>query len=160
MPTPRFAVDRMLGRLALWLRLIGVDASYGPQLSGRALLRHAQVENRTVLTRDRRLLRAPGPPRLFVDSDHFREQLQQVVQAFDLDPFARLLARCSRCNHPVETVAPTQVVERVPGYVMATQARFVQCPRCRRVYWPATHHEHVRHELIMMGFHPRENGST
>ncbi|MGH7863583.1 MAG: Mut7-C RNAse domain-containing protein, partial [Candidatus Binataceae bacterium] len=32
--TPRFAADRMVGRLARWLRLLGVDVLYSPSLGG------------------------------------------------------------------------------------------------------------------------------
>jgi uncharacterized protein len=143
----RFAIDKMLGRLAIWLRLIGQDATYGSHLSGRTLVRHARSQGRTVLTRDRRLLRERDVPILLVQSDHFREQLRQVVTVFELDPFAAVMTRCTRCNEPVVAVSKPTVAERVPPYVFATQDAFVRCPRCQRVYWPATHHERVRIEL-------------
>ena len=149
----RFAVDKMLGRLASWLRIIGQDATYGPHLSGRTLTRHARSEGRTVLTRDHRLLReAAPPPVMLIESDHFREQLRQVVESFGLDPFARLFTRCIRCNEPVAPVHKADVEHRVPPYVFASQERFVCCPRCRRIYWPATHDARVRAELRAMGW--------
>ena len=55
MDAPRFAVDRMLGRLARWLRLLGFDASYRADLPGNRLLTLAAREDRIVLTRDTRL---------------------------------------------------------------------------------------------------------
>ncbi len=149
----RFAVDKMLGRLARWLRVIGQDATYGPHLSGRTLTRHARTEGRTVLTRDHRLLREPQPPPLlFIESDHFRDQLRQVIEACGLDPFAGLFTRCVRCNEPVVAVHKGEVERHVPPYVFASQERFVRCPRCRRIYWPATHDVRVRAELRAMGF--------
>ena len=36
-----FAVDKMLGRLARWLRILGHDVAYGPHLRGRTLERCA-----------------------------------------------------------------------------------------------------------------------
>jgi len=147
----RFAVDRMLGRLATWLRLIGEDASWGAHLSGQALLRHASTQRRIVLTRDRHLLRCQSGPRVvLITSDHVREQLRQVVELFALDPFAHIFSRCVRCNQPVETIAKTDVRDLVPSYVFATQARFARCPQCRRIYWPATHHDHVHRELEVL----------
>jgi hypothetical protein len=53
----RFAVDKMLGRLATWLRIVGQDATYGAHLSGQTLVRHARAEGRTILTRNLRLRR-------------------------------------------------------------------------------------------------------
>ena len=143
----------MLGRLATWLRLLGYDATYGSHLSGRALLRHARTEGRVILTRDSKLLKQlDRPPVLFVRSDHFREQLREVATAYPIVPVTRLLTRCARCNEAVVTVSKPLVEDRVPPYVYATQEHFVECPRCHRLYWPATHEERVRDELRQMGF--------
>ncbi len=148
----RFAVDKMLGRLARWLRVIGQDVVYGPELSGLVLLRTARRDGRTVLTRDTRLLRRRElPPHLFIASDHFREQLRQVVAAFGLDAGARLLTRCLDCNVELEGIERSCVRARVPPYVWATQERFHMCPRCRRVFWSATHLDRMRHELDRLG---------
>jgi len=156
MPCTRFAVDRMLGRLATWLRLIGQDASYDAHLGTAALVRQASREGRTILTRDRRLLYSPHHAALlFITSDHFRDQLRQVVGHFHLDPCAQLCTRCARCNALVEGVGAATVADRVPPYVLATQPQFVRCPRCNRVYWSATHCERIRAELVAMGLGPR-----
>ncbi|GIW40145.1 MAG: hypothetical protein KatS3mg076_0722 [Candidatus Binatia bacterium] len=145
----KFAVDRMLGRLATWLRLTGQDASYGSHLRGRALLRHARSESRTVLTRDRSLARkCQGDPEVFlVSSDHFREQLREVVRAFGIDPYRAMFSRCPRCNVPLERIPREAARPFVPRFVFETAPEFVRCGRCRRVYWPGTHAERVREEL-------------
>jgi uncharacterized protein with PIN domain len=151
----RFAVDKMLGRLATWLRIIGQDATYGAHLSGRTLLRHARTEGRVILTRDRRLSRQrTDVPLLLIASDHFRQQVQQVITAFAIDPLEHLFTRCARCNAPIVPVAKEDVASRVPPYVYATQTRFVRCPRCQRIYWPATHAERVRAEIDALTRHP------
>jgi len=152
MGSPRFAVDKMLGRLAAWLRLLGQDATYGGHLGGRALVRHARDEQRTILTRDRKLLRERNaPPIVFIDSDHFRDQVAQVVRACGLDPVAHLFHRCLRCNETVVAVPKAAVAGRVPPYVFDTQSDFARCPRCGRIFWPGTHVERVRAELRAMG---------
>ncbi len=153
METLLFAVDKMLGRLATWLRLIGQDATYGSHLSGRTLIRHARQEGRIVLTRDSRLLGQHDAPRvLFIDSDDFRLQLLQVVHAFHLDPLANPFSRCTRCNEPVAAVPKGEAAGRVPPYTFATQDNFVQCSHCGKIYWPATHHRLVLNELQALGF--------
>lgn len=144
----RFAVDQMLGRLVTWLRIIGQDATYGAHLSGPALLRHARAEDRTALTRDGHLLRhRHDVPLIYIVSDHYREQLQQVITTLGIDPFAHTFTRCARCNRPVVPVSKEEVAGRVPPYVFTTQDHFVRCPSCHRVYWPATHAVHVREQL-------------
>lgn len=150
---PAFAVDRMLGRLARWLRILGHDVCYGPQLSGRALAARARREGRLLLTRDTRLLRAPElPAHVFITSDHFREQLREVARVVPLG--GEFLRRCLECNRPLESVARDDVADRVPPYVLATQASFQRCPRCRRLYWPATHRARMRGELAALGLEP------
>ena len=108
---PAFAVDKMLGRLARWLRILGHDVADGPHLSGRTLVERARRERRLLLTRDTRLLRDPDlPPHIFVASDHFREQLRQVAAAAPLRD-ATPLSRCLDCNRVLEPVTREQVLD-------------------------------------------------
>jgi uncharacterized protein len=145
--TLKFAADRMLGKLAKWLRLMGQDVIYGRHLSGYGLIRAARQEGRLILTRDGRLKQKQPPAFVFIESDRYREQLHQVVRACDLDPMARAFTRCAQCNALLEPRAKQTVETLVPPYVFSTQERFFACPRCRRIYWPATHHEKMLAEL-------------
>ncbi len=149
-----FAVDTMLGRLARWLRILGHDVAYGPHLHGRGLVDCARREGRVIVTRDTRLVRERSlPPHVFVTSDHFREQIRQVGAAIPLAEGASF-TRCVECNARLEPVERAAVEARVPAYVFATQERFWTCPRCARVYWPATHQARMRAELAALGLQP------
>jgi hypothetical protein len=145
--TLKFAADRMLGKLAKWLRIMGQDVIYGPHLTGYGLIRAARQEHRLILTRDGRLKQKQPPDVLFVESDYYREQLRQVVKACGLDPLEQAFTRCAECNTTLETRAKDAVEKFVPPYVFSTQERFSACPLCNRVYWPATHHEKMLAEL-------------
>ena len=148
---PRFAVDRMLGRLARWLRILGHDVAYGPHLGGRTLLDCARRERRLLLTRDTRLVRGHDlPPHLFLTSDHFREQLRQVAAAVPLGG-PGVLSRCLDCNRVLEQVPRERARDRVPAFVWQTSERFLSCSGCGRLYWPATHRAHVLRELAALG---------
>lgn len=151
MSSHRFAADIMLGRLATWLRLLGLDTAYGSHLSGTALVRLARREQRIILTRDRRLARQRGLPLLFIDSDHFRDQVRQVVFAFGIDPLDGVFTLCVRCNARLQAIPHAEAAPRVPPYVAGTTQDFRQCPRCHRIYWPGTHHDKVRAELLGLG---------
>jgi uncharacterized protein len=149
----RFAVDKMLGRLATWLRLIGQDATYGSHRTSRGLLRHARAESRTILTRDHRVLAAGRDLSvIFILSNDFREQLAQVINACRLDPAAALFTRCTACNTLVVAVPKAQVASLVPPYVFASQQRFARCTQCGRTYWSGTHYRRVRTLLEAMGY--------
>jgi uncharacterized protein with PIN domain len=145
-----FAVDTMLGRLARWLRILGHDVAYGPHLRGRTLARCARREGRLLLTRDTRLVRDPELPRfLFVRSDRFRDQLREVAAVVPLG--GGFLTRCLDCNRPLTAAGPRA---DVPELVAASGAPLLRCPSCDRVYWHATHGEHMRAELAALGLAP------
>ncbi len=148
----KFAADRMLGRLAKWLRVIGQDVIYGEHLAGYGLVRSARKEGRLILTRDRTIRKRNPPEYLLLESDRFRDQLKQVIQAFGLDPLENAFTRCVECNALIEPIAKEKVEKKVPPYVFSTQEKFSFCPECRRIYWPATHQEKMMQELTALGF--------
>jgi hypothetical protein len=148
----RFVADKMLGRLVRWLRIIGQDVTHGPHLSGHGLIREARREGRLILTRDGSLVtRKNLPAHLLLRSDNFREQLKQVIEAYSLDPVRQLFTRCTECNSVLEPIAKEKVEDKVPPYVFATQEKFSICGTCRRIYWPATHHQRMIDELKGLG---------
>lgn len=146
---PKFAADRMLARLARWLRLLGADVLFDPSLAGGKLLGRARTEGRVTLTRDKRLRTAPDA--LYLASNLFRDQLREVLARFPFDPRRGAFTRCSHCNEPLAEAARDTVVRRVPPFVYASQEHFSRCPRCGRIYWGATHPERIRRELDSMG---------
>jgi uncharacterized protein with PIN domain len=154
----KFAADRMLGRLVKWLRIMGQDVIYGKHLSGYGLIRAARLEDRLILTRDRGIVKKQPPNFLFIESDHYREQLRQVIESCGLAPSARAFARCLKCNSVLRPRPKESVEGTVPPYVFSTQERFSWCPECRRVYWPATHHERMMEELKQLGLGNLEIG--
>lgn len=152
MAAPRFAVDRTLGRLARWLRVLGFDAAYRAELPGARLLTLAAREERIVLTRDGRLRDPRGRARVIrIASDRFRDQLRELDGVLPLGAPESRPARCVECNEALESVASEAVAERVPEYVRATQHDFKRCPRCRRTFWPATHRVRMDAEIAALG---------
>ena len=135
--TPRFAVDRMLARLARWLRLMGADVLFDPALGGADLLRRAREEGRVVVTRDKRLRTASDV--IFLTANLFREQLREVIARRPFDPRARAFTRCSECNELLQWLDRNLVARRVPPFVFASHEKFACCPRCGKIYWEATH---------------------
>jgi len=137
----KFLLTPELGKLAKWLRAIGYDA----EISGGAipdLLAKATAENRTVLTRLVRLRHHRGTPVVWIRSDQLKTQLQEIKTSCGIRLVQKkLFSRCVLCNAPVEEIAKEKVKGKVPPYVFKTMDRFSLCPRCRRIYWAATHWE-------------------
>ena len=160
----RFVADASLGRLARWLRALGVDAEHVP--AGAAgeysrLFELATTERRVVLTRDRRvsLRREFRDVGVFVvEPDDPREQLRFVAARFGLAfQRGRLLTRCARCNGEVQRkLTPEEVAAhpRIPAKVKRAAEDFWACGRCAKVYWigPKSHKamDFIREDLIDM----------
>lgn len=142
---PKFAADRMVARLARWLRLLGADVISDERLDGAAMLRRARAEGRLMLTRDKRLRTASDV--LYLEPGDFRAQLRAVLERCPFDIRRHAFTRCSRCNTMLRQVAREVVGGRIPPYVYASHERFALCDRCGRVYWEATHPERARREI-------------
>ena len=151
-PPPRFLADRMVGKLVKWLRILGYDTVYMPEVSPAFVKREARRQGRILLTRRTCFLNQKDvPPFVFIHADRFRDQLKQVCGDLQLDVSTHLLTRCSVCNQALETVEREHVRRRVPAYVWQTQSTFVSCPKCHRIYWGATHRERIVEELRQLG---------
>jgi uncharacterized protein with PIN domain/tRNA(Ser,Leu) C12 N-acetylase TAN1 len=148
---PRFLVDQMLGRLAVWLRLLGFDTAQPLDRPDSWLLRLARQEDRILLTQDAPLARVTSVRIHYVQARSFEEQLAEVVRLFDLpvDP-ARLLTRCSRCNSRVDRLAAEAARLLVPPAVRDAHEDFFACPSCRKVYWRGDHCERILDRLAGM----------
>lgn len=143
---PRFVCDVMLGRTAKWLRLLGYDTEYFRLINDEDLINFAGRQKRILLTRDsllmeRRPIRRGQVLALLVGSDSYIEQLRQAVADFDLNTDQE--ARCAVCNLKLNQVPKASIKGRVPAYVFRTQSDFRSCPRCARIYWPATHWQKI-----------------
>lgn len=147
MRLPRLLADTMLGRLARALRLIGLDTAYADEQGRGRALEQAILTGRVIVTRDRRL-NAYGCRRVLAVSDHWEEQLAQVLSELGLDREALpAFSRCSRCNREIIAVSRNQVRDTVPPFVFATQREFHRCPGCGRVYWAGTHVTRMQRRL-------------
>ena len=147
----RFVVDRMLGRLARTLRLLGYDTEYSPQMTTAHLQEAARQGDRIVLTRGHAEKRFPDLAHVFsVQSQHAPEQLREVVSHFKLDVRSGLWTRCTLCNAPIERVEKKTVSDRVPPKVAEVYEDFYRCAGCGHVYWQGSHVERILKNLAAL----------
>jgi uncharacterized protein with PIN domain len=143
-----FVADVMVGKLARWLRVLGLDVVYSNKLQDEEILKLATTENRIILTRDvdfAARCRAKCKV-LFIAHNDWRSQLRQVVDAYGLTNF-EILSRCMECNSPLSAIDKERIVEKVPPYVYQTQEHFSICQACDRVYWHGSHVDAIRRQL-------------
>ena len=143
----RFIADAMLGRLARWLRLLGFDTLYEPDIRDGDLLKTALREGRCILTRDTHFLRMKALKNLlFIRSENPVEQIVEVMRTFP-DQAGRP-GRCARCNGPLRVVGEKATVrDAVPEYVFLSVGEFFRCVSCGRIYWEGTHLKRFREML-------------
>ena len=145
---PRFVADSMLGKLARWLRAVGIDVVYRPFADDHQVIAWARERQAIVLTRDTRMPRPRDVRIMLVRDDHVEDQLRQVVAELPLDlDQARPLTRCTACNGLLQPATRDDVWERIPPFIYLTQERYALCPGCGRVYWEGTHVGRIRARL-------------
>lgn len=144
----RFLVDRTAGKLARWLRILGLDADYVATCDIPPIVKLARQSGRTVVTRNFRLLDRLGEG-ILLESDVLDEQVRQVVRTVGEENLA-LFSRCSVCNVELESVEKEALKGRIPEYVYNNHDEFANCPSCGRYYWRGTHWEKMKEVIERM----------
>lgn len=144
-----FFADRMLGKLAKKLRLLGFDTIYLPQIEEEKILQICKQNDRILITRDKTLhMRAlkTGLISHLIHSDKWKDQLIELSMRFDLRN-AHKMTRCSLCNAELVATSVEKIKDRVPLYIQDTQDNFFICPVCNKVYWAGSHVQHALEEF-------------
>lgn len=141
---PIFVLDGHLGRLAAYLRMLGLDSLYRNDFSDPELVKISVDEGRILLTRDRRLLMHKVVQQgCLVRSLEPEEQLAQIIQRFAVKRWVRPFKRCLNCNHELQPVSKAEVVERLEQLTRLYFNEFRQCPGCGQVYWKGSHYDRM-----------------
>ncbi len=143
-----FIADAMLGRLAKWLRILGFDVLYYPDIEDRQVIRIALEQGRIILTRDGGLLKNKGARNaIFITSDRTRDQLLELRDKLRFAE-AEPLGRCAVCNGLLAVVDDKpDVRESVPDFIYHTFNEFLRCGVCGKVYWHGSHQEKFREKI-------------
>jgi len=145
---PCFVADRMLGRLARMLRLLGYDTVYSSKLSPVQITELAQRENRVVLTRGDISRRFVGIEQVMsLKSENPPEQLREVVARLRLDTRTGLWTRCTLCNNAIVPIEKAAVEALVKPKVLQIYSEFFRCAGCGHIYWRGSHVERILKNL-------------
>ncbi|MEM3087023.1 MAG: Mut7-C RNAse domain-containing protein [Halobacteria archaeon] len=145
----KFLLDRMLGSLASWLRMLDADTAYGRDADDGELLERARAEGRVLLTRDRELAeraRSRGVEARLLGPGDVEEWLADLHRNLGLSLEPKF-ERCSLCNGaPLRVATPGDLAgkEYVPR---GGAGPFWACPDCRQVYWEGGHWRSIRRVL-------------
>jgi uncharacterized protein with PIN domain len=142
----KFLVDRMLGKLAKELRMLGYDTVYYSGKDAYQLIHRARQENRVILTRNTKLIPKRSEDRILrVTEDDPFLQLKELIQRrqITLDE-ERLFSRCLICNALLDQISKEEAEGKVPEFIFHQQRDFFRCPQCQRIYWQGSHQENMQ----------------
>ncbi len=144
----KFVVDKMLGRLAKWLCILGYDCVYFRQDKKIELVYISLRGDRIILTRNTRLAKKKNLKLLFIKSELIKDQLEQVIKHFNLRiDQSEILTRCLICNEKLKIVKKELIKDKIPAYVYDTQEEFAKCLVCNKIYWKGTHWDNIIEDL-------------
>ncbi|MEA3279139.1 MAG: Mut7-C RNAse domain-containing protein [Thermodesulfobacteriota bacterium] len=138
----RFVVDVNVGKLALLLRMLGLDAVYSPKYVDRDILCFSREEKRIVLSKDTGLLECKQI--IFgrhVQSVYPDDQLIEIIKFFGINGPFKFFTRCLRCNKKLVPISKKDILHRLEPKTKKYFNRFKICTQCRRIYWQGSHHE-------------------
>ena len=140
-----FVADRMLGRLAKQLRMLGYDTIYYRGEDAYRLIKLARGEGRVILTRNTKLLpRTPEDRIVRIAEDSPSLQIRELIQKGYISPSEEnILSRCLLCNVLLDDIPREEAEGKVPDFIFYQQKEFYRCPQCLRIYWQGSHQENM-----------------
>ncbi len=149
MAVSRWLADEMVGRLARYLRFVGLDTRYARGLSDEEVRRLAREEDRTLVTRDRALAaRTPGA--VLLTSPRLGEQWRELRTAHPEIPGEVRFERCTECNgllRPAPDPFPQPRPDGVPWERVDGGLPLYACGACGHLYWEGSHTARIRAQL-------------
>ena len=145
----KFITDRMLGKLAKELRMLGYDTVYYRGENGYSLIKLAREEGRVILTRSAKLTpRGPEDRMIRIMEDKPYSQMRELIQAGAIHLHDEILfSRCLQCNMLIHKISRDEAEGEVPDFILYQQKEFFRCPECSRIYWQGSHQDHMRKKI-------------
>lgn len=141
----KFVADRMLGKLAKGLRMLGYDTVYYRGEGAYPLTKLAREEGRVILTRNSKLLPKRPEDRINrIMEDKPSLQLKELTQKKIISLSKKaLLSRCLLCNILLNEIPREEAEGKVPDFIFYHQKKFFRCPQCLKIYWQGSHQKNM-----------------
>ncbi len=145
----KFLADRMLGKLAKELRMLGYDTVYYRGENAYPLMKLAREEGRVILTRNSKLTPRRSEDHIIrILEDNPSLQLRELIQKGLISlRDESLFSRCLLCNELLAEIPCQQAEGKVPDFIFYQQKNFFRCPQCLRIYWQGSHQENMQKKI-------------
>ncbi len=154
---PKFILDVHLGKLAKYLRMLGIDSLYENTYDDFEIVEIARAQKRTILTRDVTLLKMKAVTHgYWIRSCYPKEQAAEVVCRFDLHSNIRPFYRCLECNGIIGKTTRESVMDTLLPKTKRHYDEFFQCTSCKKVYWKGSHYHRMKQFIEQ--FKEQKNG--
>jgi uncharacterized protein with PIN domain len=143
-PEPKFVVDRMLGTLTRYLRLMGYDSKSATELAegnpkeDSLLLELAFNEKRLLLTKDAELARRGQEQAILIGPDDVIAQLRQLIDS-GIIKNRLTMSRCSICNTELREANTCEIENADYAPKDWRNLSFFWCETCKKLYWNGSH---------------------
>lgn len=149
----KFVLDRMLGNLASWLRMLNYDTVYLRDADDEELIRFADSEGRILLTRDKRLADEAmnmGVRCCHLESTSTVDLLRELRRKLGIS-LEICVERCSLCNAPIRIAGEKDedyLLSRdyVPKELVGKEEFWI-CTNCGQVFWEGSHWKRIREQI-------------
>ena len=156
-PVPAFVLDNHLGKLAGYMRLLGLDVLYNPAWQDEQLAQVAHQYNRILLTRDRGLLKRKIVHLGYcVRADNPLDQVLEVIGRYQLTVAISPFKRCQRCNGLLEKVEKSAIDDQLQPLTRQYFNEFTRCADCGQIYWKGSHYQRIQE--LLHPFIPQPSG--
>ncbi len=137
----------MCGKLSKWLRFMGIDTIYIKDGDTAKIENLALKTGRIIVTRSHKFIGRKKIEAIVLEEDNLENQIQELDKKINIKDNINLLRRCSVCNSPLIEVEKEKVKGLIPQYVYRTQDKFIECPKCKKIYWQGTHYENIKKRI-------------
>ncbi|MFH0737492.1 MAG: Mut7-C RNAse domain-containing protein [Candidatus Micrarchaeota archaeon] len=149
--------DQMLGNLARWCRILGIDSGFFTGESDSQLIGLAKKQDRIVITRDSELAKRcgrsgpgggiDGPEArigcVLVKDGTLEEQIAQILKETGAAVTFPEKTRCASCNGELVLVPKAGVEGEVEKTTFAHHERFWRCSGCKKLFWEGGHWKNI-----------------
>lgn len=133
----KFVCDVMLGKLAKYLRILGLDAEYG---TGLGLPERYKDETEPPYFFTRRTKGVRYERAVIIKADKAQDQIREIKAI--IRPYVNpqeIMNRCIECNVKLVDVKKIDIEHLVPEFVFHRYGIFRKCPQCGKIYWEGSH---------------------